>query len=285
MTLNFMVVQSCCHKMGNKKLVVVQEPKSFNNAKMHCESEFSGSLVIADVSSGSYEDLHILGGIAPPDGAWIGLQLTGTTWKWIDESGSVDEFDSKLWGYGARKGGRCAMIDGRGSLTNVDDANCDEQRAFICDVSGGPFVCEAAMKPTTTTTTAAPTTAAPTTASATTTTAASNQTAAPPTTTPTPATGNATRREMHLSVCAMSDFAGSVAADKVESVATCQVWYPPVSVSFGGLDGTQALGMVSASPARCEFCVAVSRPSPRPSCRGLATGRRARRSTATPIRR
>lgn len=207
---NCVIVQACCHKMGSKRVVLVEEAKTFADAKLYCQNRHSGSLVVVDLSvkTGvvSYEDLHILAGIAPPDGAWIGLEKQETSWRWINEGGNVDTYDTNVWGYGTRKGGMCAVIDPRGSLANVDDADCDEKRSFICDVTGG--TCQA-LSPAPTTTTPVPTT---------TTTPVPTTTA--PTTTSTPAPN---RRAAHLAPCTVSDFAADTASDKVESVATCQV--------------------------------------------------------------
>lgn len=30
----------------------------------------------------NYEELHVLAGVAPPDGAWIGLRVQANKWEW-----------------------------------------------------------------------------------------------------------------------------------------------------------------------------------------------------------
>ncbi len=82
----------CCYRMGKRSLVLVRDPKTWKAAAAYCKANFMDGRLVSvhdtDWQTGQverkYEHLHVLGGLAPPDGAWIGLNKEGLDWTWTD---------------------------------------------------------------------------------------------------------------------------------------------------------------------------------------------------------
>ena len=147
---------TCCMKGSNDgpTHIRVGAPKTHEEAKKFCIDEYSGGL--ADWGSRTPEDLSELAGFAPPDGAWIGLKKNAQEKYFWDDPGSSQgphpqdhgpgvtaallplHFDSPLSAledsverdfYG--KPG-CGYISPTGMVRNINFADCEEKKAFIC---------------------------------------------------------------------------------------------------------------------------------------------------------
>lgn len=84
--------QQCCYSVGARKVVLVDQPKTWEQAQQYCQDHFDQGRLVAlpRDAQGRIEHayLHVLAGIAPPDGAWIGLSQQGSLvvspWTWTD---------------------------------------------------------------------------------------------------------------------------------------------------------------------------------------------------------
>ena len=142
---------TCCMKGSNDgpTHIRVGAPKTHEEAKKFCIDEYSGGL--ADLGSRSPEDLSELAGFAPPDGAWIGLKKNAQEkyiWDVVGEGSrepaagvNVPDSSGDREGlsaledpverdfYGKRG---CGYISPTGMVRNINFANCEEKKAFIC---------------------------------------------------------------------------------------------------------------------------------------------------------
>ncbi|QDZ18890.1 voltage-dependent calcium channel subunit [Chloropicon primus] len=136
----------CCYRQSSstKTFVKVSYAESYHDAAQYCEQFPDGQLAVPS-SASEYE---FLSGIAPRDGAWVGLtQQDGSAepsggWQWIDRSSAGHPWQPmmngmvNIWGSGQPNnfGGaeNCGVMDSRGSRNNIKDENCNERFPFIC---------------------------------------------------------------------------------------------------------------------------------------------------------
>lgn len=114
---------------GSKKYRIVDQPRSWDDAKSWCESN-GGRL--ARVASSDEEGLHMLAGIAPPDGAWVGLQRSGAAWAF--EGGEAVPGSDALWAPGhPLAANEAGFLSPSGSTGNAYTARKSEARSFLCE--------------------------------------------------------------------------------------------------------------------------------------------------------
>jgi len=147
----------CCMKGSNDgpSAIRVALPMTWVEANDYCKSAYDGWL--ADWNTRSVEDLSELAGFASPDGAWIALQkeadrydkfywgsaerkrVTGSEGVEVEvaRSGtsspkvrySILEDDARTGKSGSMN---CGFISPTGMVSNVNFADCDARKEFIC---------------------------------------------------------------------------------------------------------------------------------------------------------
>eukprot|EP00961_Rhodomonas_salina_P155968 2100161-Rhodomonas_salina.2 len=115
--------ETCCFETpapsggSSKKLRIVDEPLSWDDAQSWC-TEKSGRLAVVGIAE--EEALHMLAGIAPPDGAWVGLWQDGSVWKFEGGDTVKHSPPDALWAVGEPKSANeAAFVTPSGSTGNV----------------------------------------------------------------------------------------------------------------------------------------------------------------------
>eukprot|EP00803_Ostreobium_quekettii_P000008 evm.model.scf_348EXC.5 EVM.evm.TU.scf_348EXC.5 scf_348EXC:52372-56288(+) len=135
-----------CYAFGDRHYLTMAELADFGTALERCE-KLGGRLVDLGQENdgghgGAFDEnefrakMHFLAAIAPPDGAWIGLQLQERTWEWLWSERQVNAAEAKLlWFVEPPKIGKCrgGYIDPRGTAHNVGSRLCQDKTTSICE--------------------------------------------------------------------------------------------------------------------------------------------------------
>jgi len=129
---------SCCFKGQGKTFLIRDVPATWADAETYCKTTFNGDLAVFGSST---ENMHLLAGMAPPDGAWVGLKKTAQTWRWQDGQ-TLAATDTTVWASGGPTIGNCAFVNPRGGQANIASEDCTVRKPYLCEIAQALTTCE-----------------------------------------------------------------------------------------------------------------------------------------------